>query len=280
MKILGPLVEHVIDVIRAPIDIVVGLCKGEALVDLMEQEVSDVESQGKLGKTVTEAVKGIVNFVKDVVNAVTGFLEAITTGQDPLDALASLGEHAWNALCTNVLENPAVMEVLGVVMKVVAVAATLASGGILGPIAAGLYILSELDQNFGLFEKALGKDVGKWVSVGIQLVAAVVGAVASVGTDLGVLGDVQQVLAYVGVGVQIASGVNNLIEAGVDRDLAHNAADLQGIMNRMAELQRMMETLLDELQERVEGRDRVRQSGVKISQIQGEGLESSVYLKA
>jgi hypothetical protein len=279
-EVVGPIVEHVVDVIRAPIDIVVGLCKGEALVDLMEQEVNDIESQGKLGKTVTEAVKGIVNFVKDIVNAVTGLLEALTSGENPLSALANLGEDAWNSLCNNVLENPAVMEVLGVVMKVVAVAATLVSGGILGPIAAGLYLLSELEQHFGLCEKAFGKEVGQWVSVGVQLVASVVGVIASGGTDTGALGNIQQTLAYVGAGMQLASGVNNLIEAGRDRDLAHNAADLQGIMNRMAQLQRMMETLLTELQERVEGRGRNRESGLKLSQIQGEGLEATVYLKA
>jgi hypothetical protein len=279
-EVLGPVVEHVIDVVRAPLDIAVGLCKGQALVTLMEQEARDIESQGKLGKTVTEAVKGLVTFVKDVVNAVTGFLEALSAGENPLDALIDLGEDAWNALCTNVLENPAVMEVLSVVAKVVAVAATLASGGILGPLAAGLYLLSELDQQFGLFEKAFGEEAGRWVAVGVQLAAAVVGTIASLGTDLGALGSVQETLGYVAAGVQIASGVNNLIEAGVDRDLAHNSADLQGLMNRMAQLQRFMDTLLAELQERVEGRDRVREGGLRVAQIQGEGLDAAVFLKA
>lgn len=279
-EIIGPVVEHLVDVVRAPFDIVVGLCKGEALVDLLEQEVNDLQTEGKLGKTVTEAVKGVVNFVKDLVNAVTGFLEALTNGENPLSALADLGTDAWNALCNNVLENPAVMEVLGVVMKVVAVAATLASGGILGPLAAGLYILSELDQHFGLFEKAFGEDVGKWVSAGVQLVAAVVGAVATAGADLDARGTIQETVSYVAIGVQLGSSVNNLIEAGRDRELAHDMADLQGIMNRMAQLQRMMETLLQELQERVEGRDRGREGGLKLVELQGEGLEAAVYLKA
>jgi hypothetical protein len=279
-EVLGPWVEAIVDIVRAPVDILVGLCKGEALVDLLAQEVDDLASQGKISKTTAEAAKGVVNFVKDVVNAATGFLEALTQGENPLDALADMGEDVWNALCTNVLENPAVMEVLGVAMKVVAVAATLASGGILGPLAVGLYVLSELDQHFGLAEAALGKEAGKWVSVGVQLAASLVGAVASMGTDLGSLGDAQAVLGYVGIGVQVASGVNNLIEAGTDRDLAHNAADLQGIMHRMAQLQRLMETLLSELQERVEGRDKMREGGVKVGQLQGEGLEASVYLKA
>lgn len=279
-EIIGPIVEQVVDVLRAPLDIIVGLCKGEALVDLLQQEVNDLESQGKLGKTVTEAVKGVVNFAKDLINAVTGFLEALTKGENPLTALAGLGEDAWNALCNNVLENPAVMEVLGVVMKVVAVAATLASGGILGPLAAGLYLLSELDQQFGLFEKAFGEDVGKWVSTGVQLVAAVVGAVATAGADLDALGTIQETVSKVALGVQLASGFNNLIEAARDRELAHDMADLQGIMNRMSQLQRMMETLLQELQERVEGRDRGREGGLKLAQLQGEGLEAAVYLKA
>lgn len=279
-EVVGPLVEHVVDVVRAPLDIAVGLCKGEALVDLLEQEVNDLESQGKLGKTVTEAVKGVVNFVKDVVNAVTGFLEALTTGENPILALADLGEDVWNALCTNVLENPAVMEVLGVVMKVVAIAGTVVSGGILGPIAVGLYVLSELDQHFGLAEKAFGEEVGKWVSLGVQVAAAVVGAIASVGTDLGPLSDVHQALSWTGAGVQLASLTNSVIDAAHERELAHNAADIQGIKNRLAQLQRMMEALLAELQERVEGRDRVRETGLSVGQIQGEALEASVYLKA
>jgi hypothetical protein len=279
-EVLGPVVEVVVDVVRAPFDIVVGLCKGEALVDLLNREASQLESQGKMSKTVTEAVKGVVDLVKDVVNAVGGFLEAVTNGEDPLSALADVGKDLWNAICTNVLDNPAVMEVLGVVMKVVAVAGTLVSGGILGPLATGLYLLSELEQKFGICEKALGGEVGGWVSAGIRLVAGVVAAVASAGTDTHVLSDAQTVLGYVGAGVALASGANSMLDAAAERDLAHNTADLKGIMNRMAALQRTLEVLLDELQERVEGRDRTREGNRQLMQLSGEGLEASVYLKA
>jgi hypothetical protein len=57
-------------------------------------------------------------------------------------------------------------------------------------------------------------------------------------------------------------------------------ANVQGVMNRLAALQRLLDVVLQELQERTEGGDRVQKGGAKIAEIQGEAMAAAVYYKA
>lgn len=280
-EVIGTGIEVAIDVARGPIDIIVGALKGENIQRLIEQELTDASSQGKLSKTIGEAGKGIARFVLDVAKSVVEFGKALSTGQDPFTALAGLGKDLWGALKHDILENPAVMEVLGTVLKAVAIAAAVMTGGALAFVAVGLMLLSDMNKEFGLAEKAFGKEAGGWVSVGLEVVAAVCMAVATLGADAvpGLLGDVQQVASTAGAVLQVANGVNTVVNAIDQRELDHMTTNAQAIRLRMAALQRMLDVALSELSERVEGRDRVRKGGAEAAQIQGEALAAAVYYK-
>jgi len=281
-ELLGPLVEHVVDVVRAPLDIIVGLVKGQNIVELLEQEVSDVKSEGKLSETVKEAAKGVAAFARDIVNAATGMLEDLAKGRDPLDALCDFGVDCYNSLINNVVDNPAVMEVVGTALQVVAVAGAVASGGILGPIAAGLILLSMADRATGMCNAVFGDEAGPWVSLGIGVAGAVLGGLVS--ADLSsvsdLLGDVQSALPVANAVLQGVAAYRGAQQMMRDAERIDDLADLQQLRNRMAEIQRMIDTLLGELEERSESRDRVMQGGAKVFQMQGECLEASVYLRA
>lgn len=279
---IGTGLEVAVDVAKGPIDIIVGAIKGENIGKLLEQEVNDLTTQGKLSKTIGEAAKGIVRFVLDVAKAVTEFTKAITSGENPLEALVDLGKNLWGVLKKDILENPAVMEVLGTVLKAVAIAAACVTGGGLAFVAVGLFILSDLNKEHRIAEEVFGEKAGPWVSAGIELAATVVMAVATLGADAapGLLGDLQQVGALTGAVVQVASGVNTIMNAIDQRELDHMQASAQSIMNRLAALQRMLDVVLSELQERTEGRDRVHKGGAKLAEVQGEGMQAAIYFKA
>lgn len=281
-EVVGTGIELAVDFARGPIDIIVGALKGENIQRLVEQELTDVSTQGKLSKTVGEAGKGLVRFVLDVVKSVAEFSKALSTGQDPLTALSGLGKDLWGALEHDVLENPAVMEVLGTVLKAVAIAAAVMTGGALAFVAVGLMLLSDMNKEFGLAEKAFGKEAGGWVGVGLEVVAAVCMAVATLGADAvpGLLGDAQQVASTAGALLQVANGVNTVANAIDQRELDQMTLNAQAIRLRMAALQRLLDVALQELSERVEGRDRVRKGGAEAAQLQGQALEASVYYKA
>lgn len=120
------------------------------------------------------------------------------------------------------------------------------------------------------------------MSVGLEVAAAVCMAVATLGADAvpGLLGDVQQAASTAGAVLQIANGVNIVVNAIDQRELDHMTANAQAIRMRMAALQRLLDVALSELSERVEGRDRVRKGGAEAAQVQGEALAASVYYKA
>jgi hypothetical protein len=279
---IGTGIEVAFDVAKGPIDIIVGAIKGENIGKLLEQEVNDLTTRGKLSKTIGEAAKGIVRFVLDVAKTVTEFAKATMNGDSPLEALTNLGKDLWGALKEDILENPAVMEVLGTVLKAVAIAAAVVSGGTLAFVAVGLFLLSDLNKEHGIAEEVFGEKAGPWVSTGIELAATVVMAVATLGADAvpGLLGDLQQVGALAGAVVQIAGGVNAVMNAIDQSELDHVHADAQGLMNRLAALQRMLDVVLSELQQRTEGRDRVHKGGAKMAEIQGEAMEAAIYYKA
>ncbi len=278
---IGAGIEFVVDTVRAPIDIAVGLLKGENIGALLEQEVKDLTTQGKLSKTIGEAAKGLAKLVLELEKAVVDFAAALAKGENPIDAIAQLGKDVWGAVEKNVLENPAVMEVLGTVLKAVAIAAAVMTGGALGAVAVGLFILSDMNKEYGIANEVFGQEAGKWVSLGLEVAAAVCMAVCSLGAEglPELLGDVQQVAAYGGALLQVAGGINTILDALDQRELDHMNANLQAIMNRMAALQRLIDAVLTELSEKVEGRDRMRESGFDAAQIQGEGLEAAVYLR-
>jgi hypothetical protein len=194
-------------------------------------------------------------------------------------------------LCTNIVENPAVMEVLGTVMQVVAVAGAVASGGALALVAAGLIALSMVDKHTGLCNEVFGDKAGPWVSMGIGVAGAVLGGLATMDLSKlaeldpsalqGMVDDMKSVLTVTnGVLSAVAAykGAQQLLRQA---DRLDDFADLKQLMNRMAEIQRMIDALLTEVEDRSESRTRVMKGAAQVTQLQGEGLQTAaVSLRA
>lgn len=278
-EVFGTLTEVGVDVLRGSVDIVVGLIKGQNLEELLAQEFSDITSGGKISDTIHGATRGVTDFYRDIANAVTSGMQAICNGEPIVDCFENFAGDAWNSFVTNIVENPDVMKTLSTVAKVVAVATAVASGGALGAVAAGLYILSEVDDQIGLCDKLLGDQIGPYVSAGIKIGAGICLGLAAAG-DAGLLNDIKQLTTVLQGATTIGTGVL-MIENGLRAaDAKDDAADLKQIMNLMAQLQRMIDALLGDAEEKSENRDRIRQGGAEVYALQGEGLEIGAMIRA
>ncbi len=289
----GTLTEVSVDWARGGFDVIIGLCKGGNLEALLNQELQDLTSQGDVSETIKGATRGVTDFYRDALNAYTGMLEDIAAGKDVFDSMKDMGTDMWNSFVDTIIENEDVMEVLGTALKVAAVGAAVASGGLLGLAAAGLFALSTVDQHTGLCNEVFGEEAGPWVSLGISVAAAVCLGFAGT-TDGSVLGNfkpmewlndsgVQDTVSglraassMIGGALAVGQGVR-AIQVGIEqKEAADDSADLMKIMNLMAAIQRTIDALLSEAEEKTENRDRIREGGAEVYRLEGQSLELAV----
>ncbi len=268
----GNLTDFAVDLVRCNFDIVVGLIKGENFGDLLAQELKDMGTKGKVGDTVHGAMRGITDFYRDLGNALTGAAEALANGKNVGEALKDLGGDMWSSFVNNIIENEDVMEVLGAIVKTVAVAGAVASGGALGLVAAGLFALAAVDEQTNACDCLFGDKAGKWVSLSLNVAAATCLGFAAANST-GLLKSLHTATTIVSGTLSVGQGIHMIEVAAEQREAKRDSADLQELMNWMAQLQRVIDGLLGEAEEKTENRDRIREGGAELYQLQGESFE-------
>jgi hypothetical protein len=280
--VIGTVADFALDLATAPLDLVKGLIDGKSIQQILESERDALLQNGSVARIAQDCAKGVMKFVADVVkfaNSAAAVIEAGVNGQDVGQALKTQCEAVVSSFKENILDNAAVMKVVSVALKVVAVVATAVSGGILAPIAIALVILSDLDQRFGI-AKAICKgdeQAAKWVSLGIQLAAAVCMSAAGGSADLG---EVANTILDVAVVVSAVSTAVEAVRTFDDQNRVADAQDLQAdvreVLNRMERLQRVIDTLLEELGRKMEDGSRLIKDGAELYRTQGATLEAAV----
>jgi hypothetical protein len=209
-------------------------------------------------------------------------LEAGVTGENVFDALKLQAGNLAGSFKTNLLENEAVWEVTSYALKAVAVAGALGSGGTLAGVSIALFALSELEQRHQVATKVFGEKAGPWVSAGFELATTVLVGAAGVGglQKLGDFGDVASILKSTALIVQGAILGHQAYAEYKDRmqgaDELDQQAELQGAMNRMSRLQRMIESLLGELEDKTQDRQRFFEGARQVYATQGAALEATI----
>jgi hypothetical protein len=111
--------------------------------------------------------------------------------------------------------------------------------------------LTELDKQTGFIEKAVGKDAAPWVRVGLGVAAMVLtGAAAMSGTGAepgfaSAIKMVQGATTMVEGAGAVFHGVRTIIDANDRADEIDRQADIQATLNRMQQLNRMVDDLLE-----------------------------------
>ncbi|GMV17078.1 MAG: hypothetical protein AMXMBFR56_53020 [Polyangiaceae bacterium] len=173
----------------------------------------------------------------------------------------------------NCLENPDFMEVVGLMAKAGAVAAAIGSGGALAPIAVLALAACEADARTNAVEEIFGKDAAPWVRLGMNVASsALLGAAGGDSAARYLTGGA----AILQGASSINAGIKLLDEAEGQASEIRHQANLTDTLNRMHELQRLIEELLGDMEEHAEDHDRSRSLSGSVVEIKAATYEAVV----
>lgn len=281
--VAGKVADFSVDLVMAPADIIAAMVQGQSFAQALSTVGDNLASDGHVAGTVKGFTSGVTKFMADVAEFSVAYLaviEAGVRGDNVWDALKGQFENLAHSFMENLVRNPSVMEVTGWALKGLAVATALASGGTLGLVSVVLFALSELNQRYGIAEKVLGPENGKLVSLGLEVASTCFMLYAGGSFDNLDLQQTTDVIkgaaAIVQGSVMIGGAIDGYMEANKVADEIDQTAETQSLMNRIARLQRMLESLIDELDDKVEQHQRSQKTASSLFQIQGATFEASV----
>ncbi|MCK6532850.1 MAG: hypothetical protein L6Q84_07735 [Polyangiaceae bacterium] len=253
---------------------------GGAVGSVVGKLVATVTMSPSLEKKIEGFTRGALAFSADLAAFNTKLAIALATNgpdaEKAWDEVKAEAKELFDSFKENCLENPEFMEVVGLLAKAGAVAAAVGSGGALAPLAAGVFLVCELDARTNIIADVVGEDAAPWVRVGMNIAAsALVGAAG---------GDSAVTFLTAGAGVlKGASDMNEgfkLLDEGKRQaqELRH-AATLQETLNRMHAYQRLIDELLVDMEDHAENQNRNRSLSNSVGQIQASTFEA-VILRA
>jgi hypothetical protein len=274
--IVGTVIDFVKDTVEAPFELTVGLAKNltdpQGMLAVMKGQLIEMSTNGETADTVKGFTHGVVKFSADLANFGVKFAEAMSRGLDPEAAWESVkadAEQLWKSFQTNILENPDFMAVVAAVAKAAAIAGAVMSGGTLAWAAVAVFLICEVDNRTGFVEDVVGKDAAPWVRLGIQAVGvALLAGAAGTADGQAVLRWIQAGTAVVGGASSINAGIRMLEEGDRQADELERKADIKAILNSMQQLQRVLDSLIELLEEQVDDRRTNIELGNRLVQTQ------------
>ncbi len=285
---VGTIVDLGVDVVTQPIDLGIALLKNptnpQAFLDALQTEMSQLVSNGE----VAHAVRGFVRGVGAFCGAIADFAAdiAMALGQGVLNP-ASLREsikhgleRLWSSLEKNILQNEAFWEVVGAVTKAALIAGAAVGGGPVALVAIGLLAASEAEKRYGIVKDLFGAEESKWTVTICEAAGALLAGGIAAQTKLpGVVSVIQGSTGIVqGVGAMYA-GYRAITDSDEKADNLERQADIQSTLNRMHRLQRLMEDLIDTLEEKSDSHKRTSELGVSLVQTQS-AMQAAAIMRA
>jgi hypothetical protein len=278
--VVGSIVGAIADVfcdyvafpIEATVDIATNLGNAQAMMSALASDVADFGKTGEAGQAVKGFASGVTKFAADVAvfqaKLAVAMGKAAATGGDVLDAVKDDLKQLGKSLDKNIISNPDFWKVVSAAAKVAAVAGAVATGGALAVACVALMALDELDSRTGIIARAVGPDAAPWVRAGVKIGAAVAGGLAAGGAPAGVARTFEKGTQIVeGAGI-VAAGVRAKIAADKEGDELDRQADLTATLNRMQQLQRLCEDLLDTLTDKNKDHTTNQELGSELVQTQ------------
>jgi hypothetical protein len=279
--LLGKSADFIADLATAPFDIIAGLLQGNSLSQLLQAELEQLGSDGDMANKVKQFTEGVGKFAADLfvfMHAHWGVIEAALRGENVWDAIQLHAGNLYDSFVENCIDNEAVWQVTSFAMKVLGVAAAVVSGGALSFVAVGLVVLSELDKRYHVAEQLLPEDVAPYVSIGIEVAGSILLAYAA--GDFESLGDVfsntKNTTAVITGTFAIAKGLHDCQIALEQARELERQADIVEIMNRMGMLQRLLEALLDEFEDKSDDEPRFVEGANRVYQTVGASYQAAV----
>jgi hypothetical protein len=261
--VLGTVVDFVKDVVEAPVEMIEGVVKNigdpSAWMDTFKSQMVQIATNGDTADSVRGFTKGVVRVAVKLAECATKYALALAEhGFDPKAAWESMKSEAkelWGSFNKNIVQNPDFWQVAGLIAKAASVAAAAMSGGALAWVAIGVFALCEAENRYGFVEHVVGEKAAPWVRMGMNVAAAaLLGGAAAAGNGATLARLVQAGGAVVGGAAEIARGVRELEEAQRKADAMEKQADVQEAINRLNQIERLMDDLLDLVEEQHDNR--------------------------
>jgi hypothetical protein len=277
--VVGAVADVWCDYVMLPVDVTIDLGKSiatsQSLWTALQSDLEDFGKTGEAGQAVKGCTAGVAKFAAELAafgaKLSLALSKASVGSGDLLDSIKGDLKQLGNSFDKNILSNPDFWKVMGAVAKAAAVAGTVATGGAMGVVAVCLLAALELDKQTGFIEQAVGADAAPWLRVGLGLAAAVCGGLSGSGGSDGsdVLRAIDQVNG-VAAGVRtIGLGIKSYIDDNKHADELDRQGDLMGTLNRMRQLQRLCEDLIDVLADK--SKDHSTQQGQASTLYQTQG---------
>lgn len=275
--VLGVVADFAVDAVEMPYEVAVGLAKNlgnpQAMLDVVRGQLVELTSNGGVAADVDGFTEGAGKFMADLAVALpkleATIARALVTGENVWEAVKSDAKELYRSFEKNILANPEFWAVASAVAKGLAFATAVVSGGTLSGVAIGLMVLSELDARTNLIEEIVGKEAAPWVKIGIGVATAVcLGIGAEIGKANELISGLNTSVGILTGAGQVYQGYQAIQTADQRADALEREAALTQTLNRMQQLQRLIENLLGELTEQGENRTTVREIGSEIAQTQ------------
>ena len=273
----GTIADFVVDAVEMPVELTVAFAKnlgdGRMLLQSIRGQLVELTSNGGVAADVDGFSEGVIKFAADLAVALpkleATIARAIASGENVWEAIEGDAQELWHSFEKNILANPQFWAVASAVAKGLAVATAVVSGGTLSAVALGLMVLSELDARTDFVTKLVGEDAAPWVKIGIGVATSLcLGIGAAAGSANPLLTGLNASVGIVSGAGQVYQGYQAIRTADLRADELEREAALTQTLNRMQQLQRLIEGLLGELGEQAEDRTTVRELGSEIAQTQ------------
>jgi hypothetical protein len=275
--VLGTIVDLGVDIVTMPFDAVAAVAQGKNFFEAMASEFGELASNGKVSESVRDFTKGAVKFtgalVECEVRTGVALAEAAATGKSCSATLEENFKRLGDSFDANIVSNPAFLEVAGWIAMAASTAVAVASGGTLAGLAVATMVFCELDKRYGMTEKLVGKEAAPWVKLGLNV------AVIASTLFLNPAGDAAKLKGCVSIlqgGTALAQGVRTIVEGNRQADELDRSADMQSTLNRMQQLQRMLDDLLSDLEEESDRSNQNMNAGAEASQTQAATYQAAV----
>jgi hypothetical protein len=288
-KIMGPLLEVSLEQMKLPADLVIGvgtsIAKDQSVLDSIKQTTFALAESGQISEDARGFTEGAMRFTGDfmefMVKANAAIAQAALTGEDAGELLQDDLHQLKSSVERNIVDNPHFWAVTRAATAAAGAIAITFTAGAATPLAvAGLSLLavSEADRQTG-FLNALPGDLAPIARIGIQIGAAVCLGLGGASASPKALEILEIVTKVVQGAALVYDGARTLLEGSREADDIDRAAEQLATLQSMQRLQRMLEQLLDALEDDSEDHTRTRELGQAVASTQ-TATEAAVIIPA
>jgi hypothetical protein len=278
--VIGTLADFLVDVVTMPIDVTKDVVNNwgnpSAMLSAIAASQSELVKNGATAEDVRGFCEGVARFSGDFLEFTHKYgidwAAGIVTGN-----LEPSGEDAarlWGSLKENVIDNPHFWAVMSAAAKVTSIAATLMSGGAMAWLAVGLFVALEADSHLGVSTKVFGEKAAPWVRLGLGVAAS--GACLFGGAGGNVMASIRVAAGITSGASAIGEGYHVIADGNARADEMEREASLQGTLNQMQRLQRLLDAVIAGLDRDNKDNEKTRQLGTTLVQLDTQTQAAAV----